>query len=123
MLPFYVFSLCAVFVACQETYTSKYDNVNVEDALKNDRLYKAYFNCLADRGPCTREGNMLKEALPDGLRNNCSLCTDPQRRGTHQVIRFLFKYRPEDMKLLEEIYDPEGIYKTKYAEERKKLME
>uniref|UniRef100_A0A0A9Z863 Ejaculatory bulb-specific protein 3 n=1 Tax=Lygus hesperus TaxID=30085 RepID=A0A0A9Z863_LYGHE len=129
MVPFFVVSLSIVLVVCQETnttrdnYTSKYDNINVAEALKNDRLYKGYFNCLADRGPCTREGSILKEALPDGLQNNCSKCTEHQRRGTHQVLRFLFKHRPEDMELLESIYDPEGIYRTKYAEERKKLME
>ncbi|BET02282.1 Insect pheromone-Hypothetical protein family, A10/OS-D [Nesidiocoris tenuis] len=122
-VPLYATVLCAVIVLADDTYTSKYDGINLNEVLKNERLYRAYFNCLANKGPCTREGKILKEALPEGLKNNCSKCTEHQKRGTNQVLRYLFKHRPEDMKVLEEIYDPEGVYRTKYADEMKTLMD
>ncbi|KAG8234027.1 hypothetical protein J437_LFUL013195 [Ladona fulva] len=41
-------------------YTSKYDNINVDEVLASDRLLSNYFDCLMDRKPCTAEGSELK---------------------------------------------------------------
>lgn len=42
------------------TYTTKYDNLDLEEILRSDRLLKNYFNCLMDSGPCTPDGLELK---------------------------------------------------------------
>lgn len=42
------------------TYTTKYDNINVDMILHNERLLKNYIDCLMERKPCSREGQLLK---------------------------------------------------------------
>jgi len=41
-------------------YTTKYDNVNIDDILNNDRLVASYFKCLMETGKCTPEGEEIK---------------------------------------------------------------
>lgn len=47
-------------VAAQSTYTTKYDNIDLDEILSNERLYKNYFDCLANNGKCTPDGKELK---------------------------------------------------------------
>jgi hypothetical protein len=62
----------AVCAPDSNKYSTRYDNIDVNAILKSDRLLRHYFNCLMDRGPCTREGLELKsELLIQGL---CSVC-------------------------------------------------
>lgn len=42
------------------TYPTRYDYIDVEAVLSNDRIVKVLFNCVMSRGPCTREGLELK---------------------------------------------------------------
>jgi hypothetical protein len=41
-------------------YTTKYDNINVDDILASDRLVDNYAKCLLETGKCTPEGSELK---------------------------------------------------------------
>jgi hypothetical protein len=43
-----------------DKYTTRYDGIDVNGILKSERLLRNYFNCLMDKGPCTREGLELK---------------------------------------------------------------
>lgn len=38
----------------------KYENVNIETILSNDRVITNYIKCLLDQGNCTKEGRDLK---------------------------------------------------------------
>lgn len=56
---------CAVVVAARPgapkgSYTTKYDNIDLEEILSNERLYKKYFDCLTNKGKCTPDGKELK---------------------------------------------------------------
>lgn len=42
------------------SYTTKYDNINLNDLMKNDRMRKNYVACLLNEGPCTPDGSELK---------------------------------------------------------------
>lgn len=42
------------------TYTTKYDNIDLDEILNNQRLYKKYFECLTNKGRCTPDGKELK---------------------------------------------------------------
>lgn len=65
-----VLGLLVVFVALaaatparvvrQDKYTTKYDNIDLDSILKNDRLLNNYINCLLGKGNCTPEGTELK---------------------------------------------------------------
>lgn len=55
--------LATVFVglcAADKQYTNKFDNVNVDNVLANDRILTNYIKCLMEKGPCTPEGRELK---------------------------------------------------------------
>lgn len=106
----------AVVAARPETYTSRFDNVNVDQILNTKRLFDSYFKCLMDNGKCTPDGKELKKLLPDALRTNCEKCTEKQRDGTDRVLRFIVKNKPEEWEQLKAKYDPENIYITKYRE-------
>lgn len=47
----------------KKVYDTKFDNVDIEDLLKNDRLLKNYVKCLEYEGPCTPDGKMLRGEL------------------------------------------------------------
>lgn len=54
---------CAFFgvlVSGQNKYTTKYDNVDVDKILSNDRVLTNYIKCLMEEGPCTPDGRELK---------------------------------------------------------------
>lgn len=50
--------VCTAVLA--QNYPNKFDNVNIETVLSNDRVLTNYIKCLLDKGACTREGRDLK---------------------------------------------------------------
>lgn len=62
--------LLAVIVCCavmamsvignDEKFTTKYDNMNLDEVLKNDRLINKYVQCVMETGSCTPDGELLK---------------------------------------------------------------
>ncbi len=70
-----LFSLCALAVvatseAAAAKFTTKYDNVNLDEILSNERLFKQYTDCILDKGKCTTDGGELKSEYfgPSGRR-------------------------------------------------------
>ncbi|KAJ1530702.1 hypothetical protein ONE63_005566 [Megalurothrips usitatus] len=113
-------ALGAALVAAQDTkpsYSTKYDNLDLEEILRSERLLKNYFNCLMESGPCTPDGLELRKTVPDALKNKCTSCTPKQQVGTERVIRFLIEKYPEQFLKLEKKYDPTGIYRKEYQAE------
>ncbi|XP_073973296.1 ejaculatory bulb-specific protein 3-like [Rhodnius prolixus] len=102
------------------TYTTKYDNIDLDEILNNPRVYKKYFDCLAYNTKCTPDGKELREVLPDALKTGCSKCNEKQKAGAEKVIKFLLEKRRADFNILEEKYDPSGTYRKKYSAEAKK---
>jgi hypothetical protein len=43
-----------------EKYTTKYDNMNLDEILASDRLVDNYFKCVMGKGKCTPDGAELK---------------------------------------------------------------
>jgi len=115
-----VCALAAVVVAApDQQYTTKYDNIDLDDLLNNDRLLKKAFACLMDEGGCTPDIAELKKALPDALKTECSKCSEKQKAGAKKVLKFIYEKKPDHFEKLEKKYDPEGIYRQQY----KKLAE
>lgn len=111
-------TLCA---ARPEKYTTKYDNIDIDQILKSDRLFTNYYKCLLDEGKCTPDGRELKRVLPDALQTNCAKCSEQQRQGTERVVRYLIDKKPTQWEVLRKKYDPENVYATKYSNEAKQL--
>lgn len=55
-----LFAATVTVQAAPEKYTTKYDNVNIDEILNNDRLVASYFKCLMETGKCTPEGEEIK---------------------------------------------------------------
>lgn len=45
------------------TYDNKFDNVDIDEILGQERLLMNYVKCLEGLGPCTPDGKMLKGKL------------------------------------------------------------
>ncbi|KAI5643028.1 insect pheromone-binding family, a10/OS-D domain-containing protein [Phthorimaea operculella] len=103
-----------------EKYTTKYDGVNLEEILANERLLTGYVNCLLDQGPCTPDGNELKRNLPDAIDNDCAKCTERQKAGADEVMGYIIDHRPNDWAKLEKKYLSDGSYKQKYLDSKKR---
>lgn len=55
-----VLLLGIVCVVMAQKYPNKFDNVNIDSVLNNDRVLSNYIKCLLDKGACTHEGRELK---------------------------------------------------------------
>ncbi|CAH0550949.1 unnamed protein product [Brassicogethes aeneus] len=110
-------SCVAVAVAKPGQYTTKYDNVDLDEILKSDRLLKNYTNCLLDKGHCTPDGSELKKVVPDALQTGCSKCNENQKSGTRKIIDYLIKNKQDVWKQLQDKYDSKGIYLQKYHDQ------
>lgn len=44
----------------EDKYSNKFDNIDLDKILSNDRLLNSYFKCLMEEGNCTAEGTTLK---------------------------------------------------------------
>nr|AWT22263.1 chemosensory protein 7 [Mythimna separata] len=122
-----LFILCALVIAVsarpEEQYTTEYDNIDIDEILNNDRLFKSYFECLVGEGKCTPAGKELKSHMPDALQTECSKCSPKQKEGTKKVMKFLINNKPEQWKRLCAKYDPEGKYASKYEKELKEVSQ
>ncbi|KAM7349333.1 antennal protein 10 isoform 2-T2 [Cochliomyia hominivorax] len=45
----------------KQTYDNKFDNIDIDEILGQERLLNNYIKCLEGLGPCTPDGKMLKE--------------------------------------------------------------
>ncbi|KAL3289149.1 hypothetical protein HHI36_003586 [Cryptolaemus montrouzieri] len=108
--------MCIYSVFCDEKYSSKFENIDLDEILHNDRLLNAYYKCLMDQGTCTPEGEELKKVLPEAVQTGCEKCTDAQKRGAKKVYAFLSKEKKEMWETLMNKYDPDRIYREKYKD-------
>ncbi|XP_072744906.1 ejaculatory bulb-specific protein 3-like [Anoplolepis gracilipes] len=107
-------SLITLVVTATEKYTRKYDDIDVDRILQNNRVLNNYIRCILDEGPCTAEGRELRKTLPDALSNGCSKCNDKQKDMAEKVINHLKTKRSRDWDRLVAKYDPRGEYKKRY---------
>nr|QCX43089.1 chemosensory protein csp9 [Helopeltis theivora] len=118
-----VFAVVVSVVISAELYTNKYDNIDLDEILKNERLYQKYFDCLRGKGKCTPDGQNLKDVIPDALQTECGKCSEVQKKGVEKVLRFMLTQKPEDYQILEDIFDKDAVYRKKYEEQKKLAVE
>lgn len=107
-------ALVAVAFAAGDHYTTKYDNIDIDAILANDRLTTNYVNCLLEKGKCNEDGKTLKDVIPDALITGCSKCNDHQKESVRKVVHHLIKNRRPDWDALVAKYDPQGTYQKNY---------
>lgn len=121
-MKYFVIAFLALIavVAADDTYTTKYDGIDLDEILQSDRLFKNYFNCLMEQGKCTPDGRELKTHIGEALKTECAKCSEKQKKGTEKVLTYIIKNKPEEWKQLQAKYDPEGVYTAKYRTEAEK---
>ncbi|XP_066263141.1 ejaculatory bulb-specific protein 3-like isoform X1 [Euwallacea similis] len=122
-LSWVILGPCEGAVTENHKYTTKYDNVDINDIIHNERLLKNYVFCLLDKASCTPDGLELKKNMPDAVETNCSKCSDKQREGSEVMMRYLIDNKPEYWNPLQEKYDPTGSYKQRYLESKRVEVE
>lgn len=50
-------------VHADKLYSDKYDVIDVDAIIIDDKLRNSYYNCFMDRGPCTEDGEFFKSIL------------------------------------------------------------
>ncbi|XP_013162725.1 PREDICTED: ejaculatory bulb-specific protein 3-like isoform X1 [Papilio xuthus] len=104
-----------------ETYTDRFDNIDLDEIIGNRRLLVPYIHCVLDKGKCTPDGKELKSHIKEALENNCGKCTETQKSGSRKVIGHLINNEKEYWGKLTAKYDPERKYVTKYESELRKI--
>ncbi|XP_054277285.1 ejaculatory bulb-specific protein 3-like [Macrosteles quadrilineatus] len=107
--------LASLDIAKGDSYTTRFDGIDVEAVLRNERILRRYVDCALDRGPCTAEGKELKKRLPDALKSDCAKCSEVQRKQARRVMEFLARNKKPYWTQLVSKYDPSGEYRNKYG--------
>lgn len=77
MKGFFVIVLIAIALTVvssrpDDKYSTKFDNVDLDEIIQNQRLLKNYVNCLLDKGNCSPDGQELKSKfIVSSLFNIC----------------------------------------------------
>ncbi|THK33176.1 ejaculatory bulb-specific protein 3 [Diachasma alloeum] len=106
--------LCLLIGSVIAQKAGKYDNVDVDAILKNNRVLTQYIKCMLGEGSCTAEGRELKKVLPDALKTNCAKCDEKQKSTAEKVINHLRSNRPNEWNRLVAKYDPQGEYEKRF---------
>ncbi|XP_055595092.1 ejaculatory bulb-specific protein 3-like [Uranotaenia lowii] len=123
-MKFFIVALALVAMVVAEEddskYSTRYDAINLDEILKSDRLFKNYWKCLLEEGPCTAEGKYLRMILPEALETNCAKCSEKQHDDGIRTIKYMTEHWPMEWQQLKTKYDPENIYVERYLEKAEK---
>ncbi|KAJ8670411.1 hypothetical protein QAD02_001670 [Eretmocerus hayati] len=79
----------------EKVYSDKYDNINVDDILKNERKRENYYNCFIGKAPCiTPDARFFKERFPEAMVTKCVKCTQKQSQNFEKIIDYYIKNEP-----------------------------
>ncbi|XP_049877110.1 allergen Tha p 1-like [Pectinophora gossypiella] len=113
--------LCALTVVAlcsaqrRQGLPNRYENFNADSIIQNERVLLAYYKCVMDKGPCTKDGKNFKRVLPETLSTACARCSPNQKAVVRKLLMGIrAKSEPRFLELLDK-YDPqrlnrEGLY-------------
>nr|UNG39399.1 chemosensory protein 5 [Apocheima cinerarius] len=101
-------ALCALTVVVSaQQYPNRYENYNTDAIIQNERILLAYYKCVMDKGPCTKDGKNFKRVLPETLTTACARCSPKQKQVVRKMLLGIrAKSEPRFFELLDK-YDPE----------------
>ncbi|XP_018301390.1 ejaculatory bulb-specific protein 3-like [Mycetomoellerius zeteki] len=95
----YIVTIIVITLICvlaQELYSDRYDKVNAEDILQNNRLRDQYYNCFMEKASCvTADAKFFKEIVMEAFRSKCNRCTERQKEIMNLIKDWYTKNRPE----------------------------
>ncbi|EGI70267.1 Ejaculatory bulb-specific protein 3 [Acromyrmex echinatior] len=118
---FCLLAIISVVYAEETTYTDKFDNIDIDQIIRNERLLKRYVDCMLDKPDirCPPEAIELRKNIDEALENDCAKCTNKQKEITEKVINHLVRNKKDWWDLLKVKYDPEEKFSKKYEEAAK----
>ncbi|KAL6449182.1 hypothetical protein ACFW04_000692 [Cataglyphis niger] len=115
---FAIGAIVYVYGQSEDRYTNRFDNIDVDQILQNDRLLKRYVDCLLDKPNvrCPPEAVELKKVLTEALETECAKCSDHQKEVAKKAIKFLVNNKRDMWNELKAKYDPEEKFTKKYED-------
>ncbi|XP_044726920.1 ejaculatory bulb-specific protein 3-like [Chrysoperla carnea] len=101
-------------------YTTKYDTVDIDELIKNDRLFNNYLACLLGQGKCTRDAEEIKKHFKESLATCCAKCSEYQKTGLAKLHKHLKENKPAKLQEIYAQYAPNNEYETKCVQNAKK---
>ncbi|KAK9888082.1 hypothetical protein WA026_000358 [Henosepilachna vigintioctopunctata] len=108
-----------VNVYCEDVYKSKFDNIDLDAIMKNERLLQNHFSCLIEGKGCTPEADELRKHIPEIMETCCAKCTEKHKESAKKMTLFLIENKPELVKKLMDKYDPDRKFLEKCSEHLK----
>nr|QTY40872.1 venom polypeptide precursor [Doratifera vulnerans] len=99
--------LClAVLSVAADTYSDKFDSIDIEEIMENCRMLVPYENCILGKQKCTKDGQELKSHITEAIENKCAKCTETQKEKAHRAACVLSNCQPTFWKEASAMYDP-----------------
>lgn len=67
----------------------EFQNINIEQYLKNPRAVRFQLNCLLYDGHCDRIGKYIKLTIPELITNRCRNCSPEQKAQAGKLVAFI----------------------------------
>jgi hypothetical protein len=74
----------------------EFQNINIENYLKNERAVAFQLKCIVYDGPCDRIGKYLKITIPELLTNQCRNCDPEQRMRAGRLVAHIQQNFPKE---------------------------
>ncbi|XP_063983022.1 ejaculatory bulb-specific protein 3-like [Diachasmimorpha longicaudata] len=88
-------------VIAEEKYGDKYDHIDVDGILENDRQRETYYQCFAGTGPCkTAAARFFRDTLPEAIVTRCKKCTERQTINFDKISEWYTKNEPEKYQII-----------------------
>ncbi|XP_033228260.1 ejaculatory bulb-specific protein 3-like [Belonocnema kinseyi] len=80
-------------------YSNRYDFINVDEILSNERIRNQYSKCYSGTGPClTPDAKFFKDVFPEAIGTRCKRCTEKQKQIFEKIVVYYIENDPEQWK-------------------------
>ncbi|EFN81740.1 ejaculatory bulb-specific protein 3 [Harpegnathos saltator] len=91
-----IFGLMCVY-AEEELYSDKYDNIDIDGILNNDRLRNQHRRCYIGLAPCiTADMKFYKKFIGEAIATKCRRCTEKQKQNLNKLADWYVTNKPEE---------------------------
>nr|ALG36155.1 chemosensory protein 2 [Sclerodermus sp. MQW-2015] len=85
----------------EELYSDRYDYIDADDILKNERLRNQYYKCFYGSGPCvTADAKFFKNNFGEAIVTKCKKCTQKQISNFDKMIVWYNENAPDQWEAL-----------------------
>jgi len=100
MGKFFLISIALAFTAIVcvsgQLIPREFQNINIEQYLKNPRAVRFQLNCLLYDGHCDRIGKYIKLTIPELITNRCRNCSPEQKAQAGKLVAFIQQNYPQE---------------------------